>query len=335
MSWIRKILCFRQFPWSLGALVFLFSCLDLSRWVDPGVSHPPPDLNKILKPLKFEGPQVSSPKEKSDIDAVNSIYYFLVASRLESSGFIEDSQLAFERLGQLDPESSYVQALLGEAQLGGGKIEEGRARIQKAIELNPKNRKARLLLANLLATQKEFDQARAALKDLEKEFPDDEEIVLYSVLIDIEEKLLERAEARLTLFLKTNIDSALAQFYLGRIYQERGKAKQAVLAYEKALDIRPGFVQAGTYLGFLQEELGDKEGALKTYLWLADETDDVTFHRKIGQLFLEKENSVQALKAFENLERVDSKDLNNRLKIALLLIDQGNPEEAVKKLEFV
>lgn len=294
-----------------------------------------PPLDRILKPIHFIGPKIADENEKEGIQKVNAIFYYLAAARLDSFGHDEEAQIALERLLELDPESSAVQAILGERYLERGRTDEGQALLRKAIELDPKNRKARLVLANFWASTKKFQVARNILLELEKDYPNDEEITLYSVLLDIEEKNLQLADNRLEKFLLQNSDSALGHFYLGRVKQEMGFPKQAVVSYKRALEIRPGFVQAGTYLGFLQEELGDKSGALETYLWLADATDDVTFHRKIGQIYLEKEKVELALKAFENLERVDPKDLNNRLKIALLLIDQQKPDSAVEKFREI
>jgi tetratricopeptide (TPR) repeat protein len=297
-------------------------------------SHPA--LNRWIKPLRLDLSR--SLDETAALEAhqkVNGIYYFLVG-RLKS----QDQQsapaiVALERVRGLDPESAELHLSLAQEYLKASRLQEGVALVRKALELRPAYRDAKFLLANLHANAKQYSEAFQLFQELAVENPDDEDVVLYLALMDIEQKDLNSAQMRLHRFLERNPDSASANFYAGRLYQERGQNDRALESYLKAIDLRPGFVQAGTYLGYLQEELGLKAEAAETYSWLSVQTDEATYHRKLGQLYLEMSQYSLALKALQNLHRLDPSDLNNRIKMGLVWVELKEPELAKEAFEGV
>ena len=243
-------------------------------------------------------------------ESVNATYYFLLSQMLSGKNKSDESLKALERVKGLDANSSFVHYALAKELLKKGDLTQGVEMAKKAVEMDDKNRDAKLLLANLYATAKKYDQATVLFREIIKLDPDDEESMLYLALLEIEQKKWTEAYGRLKEFIGRNPDSALAYFYLGRLEQERGNDKAAEAAYVKAVDIRPGFVQAGTYLGFLQEKRGDVPGAVETYSWLANLTDSGNYFKKLGHIFLEQKDYPHALESFENFQRVEPSDLN-------------------------
>ena len=319
-SWIAPVLGL-----SLGACGLMV--------MDPAITQVEP-LNKVVRPIEFKH-DMDAQAAKEAAEQVNSTYYFLVGHRLSSQGKTGEALVAFDRVKRIDDSSAHLHYVLAQEYMKKGLLEEGVASARKALEIDPKNRDAKLMLANMYATAKKYSEAIPLFTELAKENPDDEEIMLYLALLEMEQKQNDRAYKRLTSFLAENPESPLALFYLGRLEQEKGQKKEALASYRKAIEIRPGFVQAGTYLGFLQEELGDRAGAADTYTWLANQTDDATFHKKLGHLLLDNNDYPDALKAFENYERVDPADLNNRVKVGLLHVELKNFKVAIEKFQSV
>lgn len=282
-------------------------------------------LNRYQKPLgKVE-----------DAESVNASYYFLLGQSLEALGKTDDALVAYERVRALDEKSAYIHLVLAQQYLKKGLTPEGVAMARKALELDPQDRDAKLLLANLFVTAKKFSEARVLFEELIAAHPDDEEIVLYLSLIDVEEKRVPKAFQRLSAYVQRNPESAVGYFYLGRILQEQGKVKEAITALKKAVELRPGFVQAGAYLASLYEETDNLVEAQESYSWLALHTDNAQFHKKLGDLHLRAKNYEKALLAYENVERLESADLNNRVKIALLFVELKRLDEAAQRFRDV
>lgn len=287
-------------------------------------------LNRVLRPLSWK----KGVDEKTTTETavqLNATYYYLLGRELSAAGHVDEAIVAFERVRSLDPDSAQLHYTLGEEYLKKGLSKEGVAMVKKAIELDPKNRDARLLLASLHATAKKYEDATELFEELLRETPDDEEVVLNVTLLELEQKKYDAAHKRLLAFLERDPESALAYFYIGRLEQERGRKAEALKAYAKAVDLRSGFVQAGTYMGFLQEEMKDPKGAIETFKWLAAQTDGARYHKKLGQLYLDQNDYQHSLESFLNFERVDPQDLNNKAKIGLLLLETKRSAEAEKR----
>lgn len=291
-------------------------------------------LNRLQKPLGSLG-LMQSPQEIADTEAVNASYYFLLGQSFAAAGKSDQAIVAFERVRKLDDTSAYLHFVLAQEYLKKGLSAEGVAMARKAMELDPKDRDAKLLLANLYATAKKYSEARVLFEQLLAVNADDEEVVLYLSLIEVEEKNTAKAYARLSSYVKRNPESAVARFYLGRILQEQGKTKDAIASFKRAVELRPGFIQAGAYLAALYEESDRLAEAMETYSWLAVQTDGPQFHKKLGEISLRMKNYDQALTAFQNVERLESADLNNRVKVALLLVELKMLPEAIVKFRDI
>jgi len=294
-----------------------------------------PALRKVLKPLFDPKTRPDLDQVKTAAESVNATYYFLLGQLYSGEGRVDEALLALERARTLDESSSAIHLALAQEYLKAGRTKEGVALVRRAIELDPKSREARLTLANLHTIAKKSSEALAVYRELLQENPDDEEVFLYVVLAEIEAKQLGSARSKLQAYIKRHPDSALGYFYLGRLEQERGDLPAAVIAFRRAIDERSGFVQAGTYLGYVLEQLSRKDEALDTYSWLAEQTDSPAFHQRRGQLLLEKHQYEPALRAFQNYERLDPADLNNKVKIGLLMVELKQLEPAVTKFQEI
>jgi tetratricopeptide (TPR) repeat protein len=290
-------------------------------------------LNQVVRPVYYDH-QNDPENSKKAADYVNATYYFLLGQKLAQKQNAH-SLIAYERTRSFDPNSSTVYLALSQEYLKMNRLEEGVAAARKALELDPKSRDAKMLLANLNANAKRYEEALELFEQVSQEYPDDEEVALYSALAEMERKQFDRAVKKLRTFIDRNPESATAFFYLGRVFQEQGSKQEAAIHYKKAMEIRPGFVLAGTYLGAMQEELKDRAGAQKTYEWLAQETDDPEVHRRLGQMHLDGNELMQALGAFQNLERVQPGGLSNRVRMGLLYLELKDFSKATQSFEWV
>jgi tetratricopeptide (TPR) repeat protein len=288
-----------------------------------------------------EGPlrtlaEINTLKEKDadgNKDKLNLIYDYLVSEYFQNKNQHLKAIGPLEKAAEKDPESSELRLSLAETYLKLGKVHEGVESAKKAVELDPENREALLMLINLNLTAKKYESARELLDKLLKKNPLDEEALLLHVLVDVEDQKNARAHQDLLAYLKRDPASANGYFYLGRLEQSMGNTKKAIAAFERAMELRPSFVQAATYLAFLLENGGNKQRALELYRWLADETDEPAFHKKLGTFYLENKEYEKALSAFKTIESKEPEDLNNTVKVALILIELKQFKEAAAKLK--
>src|SRR6185312_6077785 len=96
-----------------------------------------------------------------------------------------------------------------------------------------------------------------------------EEAAVYRAQTLADMNKLEAAAKSLQTFVKKNPEAVLAWYSLGRAEESLDHFKDAVLAYRKAVDLRPSFNQPALSLGYLYETKGMNPQALKTYenLW--------------------------------------------------------------------
>ena len=85
---------------------------------------------------------------------------------------------------------------------------------------------------------------------------------LYEAQIALERGALGRAEESARTILDIDRGSAMGHLMLGRIYERKGSAKEAVAAYESALRSSPGLMVAKVELAGLQHQAGEAEEAL-------------------------------------------------------------------------
>jgi tetratricopeptide (TPR) repeat protein len=328
-----------MFRWSIRFYFFLLVGAGLGvalTWKSPqfaaqGTSETAKsDLRTLADTNTVHDKSPSASQEK-----LNLIYDYLLGEYFQNKNDPRKALKALEKAVKKDPNSAHLQLSLAETYLKLGQVQEGVKASQKALEFDPDNRDAILMMVNLNVTAKKYGSARDLLERLIKKNPLDEEAVLLHVLVDVEDQNLVRAHKNLKEYLKRDSSSANGFFYLGRLEQSVGKKEKAIEAFEKSMELRPSFVQSATYLALLYEDSGQKEKALALYRWLADETDETSFHKKLGNYYLENKDYDRALGALQRVELREPDDLNNVVKVALILIEQKKLKEASQKLRKV
>ncbi|MGZ3689247.1 MAG: tetratricopeptide repeat protein, partial [Bdellovibrionota bacterium] len=159
--------------------------------------------------------------------------------------------------------------------------------------------------------------------------PRHEEAVVYKSQVLIESGKGNEGVAVLRNFVKANGESALAYYYLGRAEQHQDHFKEAVLAFHKAMEVRPGFAQAALALGYLYEEKQMNAQAVATYKSLYEESQDLTAASRLATIYLKEEKYQQAIPFLEAIQASDPEDLNVRVKLGLVQMELKNYEKAI------
>ena len=144
-----------------------------------------------------------------------------------------------------------------------GRSGEAVVSLRKAVDSNPADQSLRLTYARLLVDIKEYDLARAEFEKLHQASPDDAELLYTLGLLSLESQRLDDAEKYMMLLVRIGEREGEAQYYLGRIYENRKQYDQAIDWYEQ--------VHVGDYQFDARLRIADMLG-------LAGNTDEAIQH---------------------------------------------------------
>ena len=114
-----------------------------------------------------------------------------------------------------------------------GRQDEALVSLQKALANNPADNNLRLTYARLLVDQKLYREATEQFEILQQSAPDDAELTYTLALLALEASQLEQAEAYFKRLIELGRRDGEAQYYLGRINEQRGDYAQSIEWYQE------------------------------------------------------------------------------------------------------
>ena len=135
-----------------------------------------------------------------------------------------------------------------------GQVNEALELCEQAVEKDPNYYEARLLLGGLYSTLKVYDKAIEQYEAILSKKPNHPDASLYLAAVYSEQKKYDKA-IKIFESLIANPDYTsphMAYYYIGRVRLEQKEEKYikaAELAFKKALEIKPDFVEAVLTLG--------------------------------------------------------------------------------------
>ena len=156
-----------------------------------------------------------------------------------------------------------VHATRAKILLSLGRSDEAVVSLNKAVENNPDDQALRLTYARLLVDIKEYEQARIQFEKLHMDSPQDAELLYTLGLLSHESQRLDDAEKYMMMLVDLKQREGEAQYYLGRIFENRKQYDVAIDWYEK--------VHVGDYKFDAQLRIADMLG-------LSGRTDEAVEH---------------------------------------------------------
>jgi tetratricopeptide (TPR) repeat protein len=156
-----------------------------------------------------------------------------------------------------------VHATRAKILLSLGRSDEAVVSLNKAVENNPDDQALRLTYARLLVDIKDYEKAWVQFEKLHQDSPDDAELLYTLGLLSLESQRLDDAEKYMMMLVELKQREGEAQYYLGRIFENR---KQ----YDVAIDWY-GQVHVGDYKFDAQLRIADMLG-------LSERTDEAIEH---------------------------------------------------------
>ena len=199
--------------------------------------------------------------ERSDLSAD---YDVLLAEMALGDGDYVAAKRALEQATLKDPNSAYLEMRLSRVDAQLENVPSAVARAERALEIEPENEEARLLLGGLYRITRNVEGAEAVLKNQDGEpFSDSAALLLYQVYFDSER--LPQALA-VTEYLVANRPEMLGGFMaLATIYERIGKAEEAERVLRDALKEHPDRFVLYSRLARLKRSNGDRLGEIAIY----------------------------------------------------------------------
>lgn len=238
-----------------------------------------------------------------------------------------------------DPQSTQVRLRLASEYVKQGMVSEAINQTKSAIEIASNNVEARMLLGGLYSSLRMFDEALKQYETVQKLEPSNYDAPMFIGALFAEQKKFGDAAVRFEKLAKIsdNPNAHVAWYYLGRIRLEDNKddvGGRAEYAFQQAMSLKPSFVDPLLSMGALYEATGRKEKAVGLYATFQEKHGpNATVAETLAQVYLEKEEYTKALEQFAIIEAADPEDLNARVKIAFILIQEKRYKEAILKLE--
>ncbi len=185
----------------------------------------------------------------TDPHNIDALYYLAIVTKALS-------QLEYQRLYALAPNSARVHLLLGEAALAEDKQTEAETEFQAALKANPRSIEVLTRLGELKRSQSVFDEAINYYAEAERIGPLNYEIAygLGACYTYMQEH--KRAIEYLRKAVSFAPDSAAGRFALGNALFQDSQTDAAIPELKAALELEPQLKQAYFLLGRSYQKLG-------------------------------------------------------------------------------
>lgn len=312
-----------KMSWIFGASLPLFWVGTINVGLAAGqVTHGFPDEGELKTAKK------STEEAQKNTQALAE-YHFSLAEAYASDGNLDQAIEEFKLTLMFDSSSPLVYTRLAAEYVKKGMFSEAMETCKEAIHRDSNYTDAHLILAGLYSATHEIEAALSEYNRILKINPKNEEAVVYKSQILVDDGRTEEGAKVLRQFIKSNPESPLALYYLGRTEQQRDNFKEAVLAYRKAMVVRSGFSQAALALGYLYEEKQMNAKAVEVYKELYNSSEDVVAASRIATIYLKQEKYQEAIPYLEAIQAEDSDDMNVRVKLGLIYMELKNYDKSI------
>jgi tetratricopeptide (TPR) repeat protein len=276
-------------------------------------------------------------------DALADLYF-------RTPGHLHDAESTARALLKTSPDDVDAHKLLGRIYLrqlseaqnsvsssspSGNVLDQAIAEYEKIVSLEPKDVEDRMVLGQLYTVKHEPQKAEEQFKTAQAIDPDSEDVVLNLARLYAESGDIEHAAKVIEAVPESDRTSKM-EFALGAAYDQMKRPKDAIAAYQRAIDIEPGDVR--TMAALAQALLNDDQldAAMKEYRELADaDPDDTGTLIHIGEIQRRQGKYEDALATIRKALKKEPDNLEAGYNEGLLLDVLGRYDESAQVYEHM
>ena len=272
----------------------------------------------------------SSPLSTAESSSSLAISLYAQARLAWNDGDAEKTLALSRQALAVDPKSVHSLELQAEALLKQGQVAEALHAINRSIEIAPDFRPPYLLGGSVMLSLGKTKEAVGYLRQAVRLDPANEEGVLQLVTSLLQLFEYEEAVSSLKQLIAQRPESALGNYYLGKVYSQMKLFKESIGYYQRALEIKPDFIQAAIDMAISLEVSGDIDRAITTYKSVLNETDNRTpIINHLIQLYIQNRRYDEALVYLKKLSEMGLATAESNRKIGLIYLELERYDEAI------
>jgi Flp pilus assembly protein TadD len=218
-----------------------------------------------------------------------------------------------------------------------GRVDEGNAHLQKALELEPEDMEVHGALGSYLLQMGRLDEAIIQYQEALRVKPDDMEVHYCLGCIFLHKGQVDEAITEFQTTLRIWPDYAEGHSSLGDALLQKGKVDEAMAEIQKALQIRPDYAEAHNSLGYALIQKGRMDEAITHLQKLVQlKPDDADGYNSLGYALMQKGRMAEAIAEFQNALQIKPADPTFQNNMAWLLATgpQASLRNGVKAVEI-
>jgi tetratricopeptide (TPR) repeat protein len=254
---------------------------------------------------------------------------------LAQQGRYVEATAEYKTALELAPGNPGILLNLALAEYKAGQVPSAAERLEKLQQIAPEHLQGRLLLADCLLQMNQNGRVIGLLEPLAAQRPDDLAVTYMLGTALVRENRIAEGQKLLDRILRAG-DSAAAKLLLGTAKFGMGEFAEALVDFQKAVELNPKLPAANGYLGRALLATGDMSGAavaLKNELQQNPNDFEANLHLAV---ILKQDQEYPAAK--QHLERallVRPGDVRVRYQQGTIALAEGEAEKARKILEAV
>jgi tetratricopeptide (TPR) repeat protein len=254
---------------------------------------------------------------------------------LAQQGRYSEATAEYKAALELVPSNPGILLNLALAEYKAGQVPAAAERLEKLQQIAPEHLQGRLLLADCLLQMNHNGRVIGLLEPLATQRPDDLAVAYMLGTALVRENRIAEGQKLLDRILRAG-DSAEAKLLLGTAKFGMGEFAEALIDFQKAVELNPKLPAAHGYLGRALLATGDMAGAavaLRNELQQNPNDFEANFHLAV---ILKQDQEYAAAK--QHLERallVRPGDVRVRYQQGTIALAEGGAEQARKTLEAV
>jgi len=178
------------------------------------------------------------------------------------AGVLDQAEQAIKRVTELKPDRMDVLIQQARILMMRGKGAEATGLLEKAVKNHPKDTALRAAYARLLVDAKQMDKAFAQFKLVNKQDPDEPDILLALGIVAVELSHVDDGEKYFLRLIELNRNfQSESSYYLGRIAEEFRKDPDAAIKWYSKVEQSQRYLEAQIRIAFLLAKKGDVDRA--------------------------------------------------------------------------
>lgn len=290
-------------------------------------------------------PQIVNSKGDANLDPLymqsQADYHYTMAEALSLEGRTEKAAEEFKLTLVYDPNSVAVRLRLAQEYIRQGLITEAVEVVDSALELDEKDETGRMMLGGLYSAMRLYDKALEQYQLVWTQHPANQEAPIYIGALLAEQKETDQAIQHFMKVAHSPLtkEPERAYYYMGRIQAESGgidSLKKAQKDFQEALKRKPQYPEATLALAGVLKDLEQGQAGirlLESYQQKFGPQKDIA--KVLSRTYLEQEEYEKAYTQLEYIEGFEGENLNVRVQMALILIEQKKFTQAIVRLEDI